>query len=815
MFFEKAKFLYYNQQNPNNNFMFITHLKFSLRGIINNKLFSFINILGLSISMLCCLLIAKYVVFELSYDKFNTNYKNIYRVNYSRYIDGEYQYKKAQVFPAVGETAKSEIPQVKEFVRLFPVSTQLETLFTIGSGKERKVFQETAVYSADPSFLSVFTLPLIKGDSVTALKGDQKVIISESTGYRYFGSDDPIGKVIIWPGMGDFVVTGVFKDLPSNSHMKFDILVSWLNLYEESHEWNWDGFFTYVLLEDGSDKQLTEEVFQSVMTKRVTKSSAQTGIKCNFELQPIKTIHLESNLLGEMNINGSKRTVIALAVIGTIILIIALINYTNLSLARILKRAKEVGIRKINGSSKRQLISQFFVESLTINVLALMVALGFVALLHPWFISLTGVNTASFFPERPFLIIAILTGLTLFTSFISSVYPTRYLVAQNPIKSIKGVYNNSLKGTFVKRGLLTFQFLATATLITGTFIVYKQVDFMRNKDLGFQISQKLIIKTFGGPDENIELFKSQIKEWADISNVTITSNIPGRENEWHGGMQSNKESTQIFRTRIDEDFFDTYKIKLLAGRSTSTSNEFIVINESASKMLGFKNPDDAIGKIVQKDSKVLYRDHQIIGVVSDFNERSLHTKVAPSVYIPKQGPMKFITVGIESNIPKTIQLLSNKWKELFPETPFEYFFLDDYFDKQYARDNNLEVIVSLFSGLSIFIACLGLFGFTYFNVVQRIKEIGIRKVLGAGYLSLVNLLSGEFVALIMISCVLSIPLAYYLSESWLSQFAYKIDLSIVYFILPILIITSVALSTIGLQLTKEIRKNPVDSLKHE
>jgi putative ABC transport system permease protein len=795
--------------------MFITHLKFSLRGIINNKLFSFINILGLSISMLCCLLIAKYVVFELSYDKFNTNYKNIYRVNYSRYIDGEYQYKKAQVFPAVGETAKSEIPQVKEFVRLFPVSTQLETLFTIGSGKERKVFQETAVYSADPSFLSVFTLPLIKGDSITALKGDQKVIISESTGYRYFGNDDPIGKAIIWPGMGDFIVTGVFKDLPSNSHMKFDILVSWLNLYEESHEWNWDGFFTYVLLEDGSDKQLTEEVFQSVMTKRVTKSSAQTGIQCNFELQPIKTIHLESNLLGEMEINGSKRTVIALAVIGTIILIIALINYTNLSLARILKRAKEVGIRKINGSSKGQLTSQFFIESLTINVLALMVALGFVALLHPWFISLTGVNTASFFLEKPFLIIAILTGLTLFTSFISSVYPTRYLVVQNPIKSIKGVYNNSPKGTFVKRGLLTFQFLATATLITGTFIVYKQLDFMRNKDLGFQINQKLIIKTFGGPDENIELFKSQIKEWADITNVTITSNIPGRENEWHGGMQSNKEATQIFRTRIDEDFFDTYKIKLLAGRSTSTSNEFIVINESASKMLGFKTPDDAIGKIVQKDSKVLYRDHQIIGVVNDFNERSLHTKVAPSVYIPKQGPMKFITVGIESNIPNTIQLLNTKWKELFPETPFEYFFLDDYFDKQYARDNNLEVIVSLFSGLSIFIACLGLFGFTYFNVVQRIKEIGIRKVLGAGYFSLVNLLSGEFVSLIMLSCVLSIPLAYYLSESWLSQFAYKINLSIVYFILPILIITSVALSTIGLQLTKEIRKNPVDSLKYE
>jgi putative ABC transport system permease protein len=340
---------------------------------------------------------------------------------------------------------------------------------------------------------------------------------------------------------------------------------------------------------------------------------------------------------------------------------------------------------------------------------------------------------------------------------------------------------------------------------------------MRKKEMGFEINQKLVVRSLAGSGEemdslfnkNIEIFKVQVKELESVNNVTVTSNIPGRENEWLGRVQSvsNEEMIQMFRTRIDSNFFDTYKINIVAGKTTNTVKT-VIINEAATKQLGYKKPEDAIGNM-------LFRDYEIVGVVNDYNERSLHTTVAPAMYTYGEGYMKFITVDIKSNLPTTIDFMEKKWNSIFPGRPFEYFFLDDFYNRQYESDIRLGNIFTLFAGLSIFIACLGLFGFSYFVVYQKIKEIGIRKILGASSLSLVKLLSSEFLSLILVASVLSIPLTYYLSSTWLSRYAYRIDIKLEHFTIPVLIVLSISIGTICLHLLKAINSNPVESLKND
>jgi putative ABC transport system permease protein len=797
--------------------MLLNHIKFTLRGIGKNKIFSLVHILGLAISLLSCLFITQYALFEFSYDKFNDNLSNIYRVQHSRFIDGEFQYKKAQVFPAVGETLKQEVAQVKNFVRLFPINTHIETVFSVDDNGQSKAFHESSVYAADSTFLAIFTLPLVKGDSASALTGERKMILSETVAYKYFGDSDPINRTIHWNGMGDYIVTGVFKDLPINSHMKFDVLVSWWTVYGERSYWNWDSFFTYILLEPGSNRQIVEGIVQDVLSKKMDAAMPEGRVKSKFELQALSDIHLKSDLLGEMNVNGDTKIVLALVLVGILILIIAVINYTNLSLARVLKRTKEVGIRKVIGSTKGQLTNQFFVESLTINLIALFFAFLLFLLVQPYFDSLIGKQIDSIILNNPIESFGIILVALLIISFVSGVYPSRLLVAHNPTNALKGIYINPTGGSVLKRGLLTFQFLATSILIAVAIIIHQQVDFMRKKEMGFEINQKLIVRTLAGSGEemdslfnkNIETFKFQVKELGSVNNVTVTSNIPGRENEWLGRVQSvsNEEMIQMYRTRIDSNFFDTYKINIVAGKTTNTFKT-LIINEAATKQLGYKKPEDAIGNM-------LFRDYEIVGVVNDYNERSLHTTVAPAMYTYGEGYMKFITVDIKSNLPTTIDFMEKKWSSIFPGRPFEYFFLDDFYNRQYESDIRLGNVFTIFAGLSIFIACLGLFGFSYFVVNQKIKEIGIRKILGASSLSLVKLLSSEFLLLILVASVLSIPLTYYLSSNWLSRYAYRIDIKLEHFTIPVLIVLSISIGTICLHLLKAIKSNPVESLKND
>ncbi len=794
------------------------YFRIAFRGLLKNKVFGFVNILGLAISMLCCFFIAQYAIHEFSYDDFHVNGNNIYRINYSRYLDGELQYKKAQVFPGVGETVNAEVPQVKNSVRIFPVNIHIETLFSIDHNQDKKSFQETSVVAVDDTFLSIFSIILLKGDSATALQGENKILLSETAAQRYFGDTDPINQVIAWDGMGEYTVSGVFKSLPENSHMNFEFITSWLDVAGGNSKWNWDGFYTYVLLEEGTNLKETTDLIQMSINSKTHDAETKNRVSSIYELKPLKSIHLESNLLGEMQPNGSKKTVITLIISGIIILIIAIVNYTNLSLARIFKRTKEVGVRKVIGSSSAQLINQFFIESLTINLLALSIAIVLHHLLNDSFNALIGIQTTPIFSSNVILVCSILTGLILLIAAIASLIPSKYLVSQGPIKAIKGLHVNVSTGTFMKRSLLAFQFLSTAVLISGAIIIYKQIRFMRNQDLGYEINQKLIVKTLAGPgaemdsvfQQQMELFKNLSAEIPTVGYTTITSNIPGRENDWQGRIPSNinEEQIQIYRTRIDPDFFDTYKINFIASKEITASENAAIINESAAKQLGYSDPAEAIGNI-------LFGEKEIVGVVKDYNEQSLHTKIAPAMYTFGQGYMKFITVDIDSDVAETVKALEGKWNTLFPDKPFEYFFLDSFFDQQYARDQRLGNVSALFSAISIFIACLGLFGFSYFVVYQRIKEIGIRKVLGASTHSLINLLMGEFLVVILISSAFSIPIVIYLANMWLADYAYRIDLNPIYFILPTLIVVGIAFITIIMHLLQALRANPADSLKYE
>ncbi len=794
------------------------HIKFAFRDLVKNKLFALVSISGLAISILCCLFIAQYSLLEFSYDQFHDKGKNIYRVNYSRYIDGEFQYKKAQVFPAVGEALLNEVPQVINFTRIFPINTHIETVFSIEDGDKSKTFQESSLYAVDSSFLSIFSFPLIKGDSSTALSGANRIVLSESAAKKYFGESDPVNRIIHFKGMGDWTVTGVFKNPPANSHMKFEFLVSWLNVYGERSMWNWDGFFTYVLLEEGSDLSSTQGTVQQVLSSKINEANPSEQVRSEFELQPLSGIHLESNLLGEMYVNGSKQMVMTLIAIGIIILIVSLVNFINLSLARMFKRVKEFGVRKVIGSRKIQIVQQFFLEAFIINGFAVLFAIILAIIFKDIFNALVGIENVSLMERKPVQWIGILTISVFILSLAAAIIPSRFLINQNPINSLKGIYMNVSTGALLKRGLLTFQFMATAISITGTIIIHQQSRFMRTNDLGFDINQKLVIKTLAGPGSEmdslfvnqIKLFRTQSKALANIGGATVTSNIPGRENEWQGRVQStvNQELIQMLRARIDEDFFKTFKIDFLAGKEASSFENVVIINESAAMLLGYTNPAEAIGN-------KLFGENEIIGVVKDYNERSLHSRVEPSMYTYGQGYMKFITVDIQSNVPQTVDALEKKWSAIFPDKPFEYFFLDDYFNQQYATELRLERIFTVFSGLSIFIACLGIFGYSYFVVYQKTKEIGIRKVLGASSLGLIKLLTSEFILLILISGTLSIPIAYYLANFWLSEFAYKIDLRAFYFIIPTIVVAIVAFITIQVHIIKAIRTNPVDSLKYE
>ena len=804
--------------------MLKNYLKIAIRNILRHKGFSLINIIGLSIGMTVCIIIIQYVSYENSYDKFHDNYENIYRVQFNIYKHGELVVECAAAVPAVGPAMKDNFPEVLEYCRAFPSSG----IMTYGE----KSFREEDIQIVNPAFVSLLSFPLINGDPETALKGPNKTVITESTARRFFGDEDPIGKTINWDGEIDFEVTGVCIDVPENSHIKFTFLISHDTIREFWGEdvdtaWGWYDYNTYVLLAEGTDHKEFNKKFDAWLENEKGEDWEKRDSRYEFPLQPLASIHLYSDLLQESEPaeNGDGTAVKFLTIIALFILVIAWVNYINLSTSKAMERAKEVGIRKVTGANKSTLIRQFLIESFLINIIALILAFLLVEASVPFFKNLTGSNmTSTDLISSGMLIWLVLTFIL--GSFLSGLYPAFVLSAYKPVLVLKGSWVCSKQGSLLRKVLVVFQFAISVALIAGTIIVFNQLSYLRNQNLGINIDQTLVLKGPGvfGSDSlrtpAVEAFKQEVLSMANIKSFTASTNVPGVEIFWGQGSRSedqSREDTEVmYLVGIDHNFISAFDLKLVAGTNFTpglkNNMAEAIVNRAAVKRYGYSNSEDIIGKKIMISRDTL----QVAGVIENFNQMSLKTNIIPLAFPFIETSRGFYSMKLStSNVQSTIKQIKTKWEEIFPGNPFDFFFLDDKFDKQYHKDIQFGNVFGIFSGLAIFIACLGLFALASFSAIQRTKEIGVRKVLGASVNSIVSLLAKGFLKLVCLSIIISIPATYFIMNYWLRSFAYRVAISGWIFLLSAVIVTLIAVLAIAYHTIKTAVSNPVKALKYE
>jgi putative ABC transport system permease protein len=798
------------------------------RNLIRHRFFSFINLAGLALGISASLLLFYYTAFELSYDKFHENADNIYRIRLDTYKGGALENSSAISYYGESPAIKESFPQVENYVRLHKADGMLN--YCDENGTVTSHYERTGLY-ADSSFFSIFSFPLVMGDRHSVLRSPNSMLMSESASKKYFGSTNPIGKVIKftteWQG-GDYVVEGVFKDIPANSHFKFDFLFSIEKLLNnnqfKNRSWYWTNFYNYLLLKPGTNVKELETEISSVIVKFLGQELKKSDTQQKFVLEPMTEIHLRSNIMSEIDVNGNHQIVYFLIIAAFLIMSIAWLNYLNLSTARAIERAKEVGIRKVMGSEKPQLIRQFLFESLILSLAAVAIASILVLTLRPYFLSLVGKEiTLNFFIQIKFWgsVVAVLALGT----FLAGFYPAWISSSFQPIAALKGRYFGTSRGALMRKSMVIMQFSASVLLIITTLTIRKQINFMHGQDLGMTINQKLIIrapKIIQGESYlgAVNSFKNELEQYPGITHVTASSEVPGKEIFWTNEFrlkQSNSDERRILSVMaIDQDFLDTYDIKLLAGRNFSEKRPAdyggpVILNETAMEVLGINNPELAIDQEVET-----YEARKIIGVIKDFQQQSLKKSNVPILlqFIPWK--VDYFTVSLSSqNVAADIDRVIESYKKIFPENAIEYFFLDDFFNKQYKSEEEFLNIFKVASMLAIFIACIGLFGLSSFIISKRTKEIGIRKVLGGSEIGIVSLLSKDFVKLVILAIVVAIPLASFVTDSWLSLFAHRIDISVWTYIVAGGIAIAVALLTVSIQAIRAALASPVNSIRTE
>lgn len=807
--------------------MIENYFKIAWRNITRQKGYSGINIVGLAIGIAACLLILQYVSFELSYENFQVNKDRIYRVRQDRYDNGKLSTQWVSGAYAVGNSFKDAIPEIEDYVKVLsrdPVTTAVNN----------QPLEIKKVFFASTSFFSIFTYPLLSGDKATALKEPFTAALSETSARKIFGNTDVIGKTLELNGRTNYKITAVYKDAPVNTQLKPDVLLSYATFVKRNTDstgrgpetaWTWDGCLTYLLLRKGVDPAVVEKKFLPVVEKFTAEEMKRFNSAVTYSLQPLTDIHLYSHYMTEPEINGDGKTVYLLLGIAFFIAIIAWVNYINLATARAINRAKEVGIRKTVGSQRRQLIFQFLSESALLNALALLLAIVIVIIAIPGFNKLSGQQLSfSIFSEPDFW--AGLIGLFLVGVFFSGLYPAFVLSGFQPIDVLKGKMSATSKGSLLRKGLVVFQFTASLFLLIGTLAVYQQIQYMRKQSLGINIDQTLVVRqprvltdsTYG---QNMTALKESLNQQSGIKGVTISTSIPGEEVGWNAGgikLVGKDESAQKqYRViGMDHDYMKQYGIKLIAGRYFSrdfgTDDSAVIFNKRGFEQLGLDKPEDAIGKRIDFWGS----RYTIVGVSENFHQQSLREAFEPLIFrlIPNvRGYMSIKTPA--SNASQTIALVKSNWDRFFPGNTFEYFFLDDHFDQQYKADQRFGQVFGLFTLMAILVACLGLFGLASFTTLQRTKEIGIRKVLGASVSGILKLLYKEFAFLLMIAFVIAIPLAWLTISSWLQGYSFRINIHWSYFFIPFVAIMIVALLTVSFQSIKAAIANPVKSLRTE
>ena len=790
--------------------MIKNYFKIAFRNIIHHKAFATINIAGLAIGMACSIFILLWVTNELSYDRFHKNAEEIYRITADA---GDFN--AAVNCAGMPAELKAKIPAVKNYVRLSHPSTNV---FETGTRK----FEEKHVFYADSTFLQIFSFTLLKGNRETALMRPDAVLITEEIAKKYFGQEDVIGKTLKKNNGNYVIVTGVLANIPSNSHLQFDFILPMSSIAQsvndlKTNTWTNFNYYSYILLDKNfKSTSAAIEGLNNQINIIFKKHVNETMLRVDFNLQALTSIHLHSNYQVDLPGHGNIQYVNIFFVVALFILTIACINFMNLATARSARRAKEVGLRKVVGADRKQLIGQFLGESLLISFLALMIAMGLVWLLLPAFNGLTGKKLALHFLDGKMILS--LAGIALLTGLISGSYPALFLSGFRPIQVLKGNLKNTAGNLFFRNGLVVLQFVVSIVLLAGTAIVYKQLTFIKNMNLGFDKSNLLYVPMVGEMWNKQQALKAELKQNPLTANYTIANNVPtnltsGTVNvQWEG---KDPKSQIVFPTLfVDENFFDVYQMILVSGRTFSSefksdTNNFI-LNEKAVQVMGMK-VSDAVGKSLSLwDMK-----GTIIGVVKDFNYKPIQNPIEPMIIgLNRWGGIAVVRTE-PGKTEATIKALGKISADLNPSYPFSYGFLDQDLANLYNGEQRMGQLFNLFAILAIFISCLGLYGLSAFMAEQRTKEIGVRKVLGSSVWNVVYLLSRKFTILILIAVIIAVPVAWFAINSWLNSFAYRVNPDWIIFLAASLAALVIAWITVSYESIKAAIANPVKSLRTE
>ncbi len=801
--------------------MFRNYLKTALRNLRKRAGTSLINVAGLAVGMACSILIMLFVFDELGYDRFNGNYDRIWRVT-RKWLnaDGVVNLHLGQVAPPIGPLLKNDFPEILRAARMIQVEGLL-----INAGPV--YFEEDRFFFAEGSLFDVFTFKMTAGDPATALRDPFTVVITTDMARKYFGAEDPVGRPITIQASGqsaDLKVTGVVEPLPAASHFHPDFLGSFTTFEaivgpRELESWSSNNYATYLLLPPGYDISHLATRLDAFMDRHMSPGiSAETKL----ELQPLEDIHLRSQLDSEIEANGDIRYVRIFSIVALFVLLVACVNFMNLATARSEGRAREVGLRKVVGARRGQLVGQFLGESVLTAVVSLVAALGLVALALPTFNRFLG-RTLSLNPGVNGSLLIFLAAITVFVGLVSGLYPALFLSGFRPARVFKGTSGGGATGISFRKVLVVFQFAISIVLIVCVSVVSGQLRFMRTKSLGFDKEHVVVLPSGPAMVQNLEGVKARLLANPDIISVSAAKRVPsGRlldsaQARLIGGGQVQSIDFRIANLLVDHDYIPTYGIPMAAGRNFSRemgtdATQAFVINEAAVRRIGWSRPEEAVGQPFEYGR----RRGQIIGVVKDFHFESLHEEISPIVMYISGSDLQRISVRIApGNIPRTMEFLRRVWAEMRPNRPFSYVFVDESFDRLYRSEDDLERIFRTFAWLSVGIGCLGLFGLAAYSAERRTKEIGIRKVLGASTAGLAFLLSKEFTRWVLLANLAAWPVAYYAMSRWLRQFAYRADIGLGSFVLAGTLALAVAFLTVGYQAIKTALADPVRSLRYE
>ncbi|MCP4221061.1 MAG: ABC transporter permease [bacterium] len=817
--------------------MFYNYFLSALRNLRKTKLFSLINVLGLSIGMASCLLILHYVDFERSYDKFYESSERIYRLCYNRISsEGKPAHFASCTFPAAARI-RGRFPEVERIARIY----RYQTGVAFGDTK----FREERMYMAEPQFLDIFKLKFIEtapktmggvpstiGRRLNGLEERDRALISQSTAKKYFGAQNPMGKILRVNNSTDFKVVGIFEDIPHNSHLKFDLLLSYKNMPLRFKKgilsyWGQTEVYTYLRLKPGTDPGVFKEKLDRLVTAESGKRLNGYDMQLKLPLQPLEDIHLTSHYLGEYEINGNRDSVNLLFMIAFITIVLAWVNYINLSTAYVLTRTKETALRKMMGASRMQLMVRFLMESSLMHAAAVFVALVLVELALPYFSSITGIPMSygiwlqSWF--KPVIAAMFLVGV-----FLAGLYPVLVMSSFAPADILKRLPGITAGGINLRKALVVFQFVMALVLVTGTLSIYDQLRFMKNHNTGFDMNRVLVVKAPRIPPKTdylvFTIFKEALLEQESVKKVCISTAVPGRQVTWEGGgFQKPGEATSKGKNYmvvgIDYDYVDLFDLKLAAGRNFSrefpTDTRALLVNETACEVMGFENAAQAVGK----DVMYWKNRYRIAGVLKDFHQQSVKEAFEPHVFllVPPHG-LRWLVFSAKvavAGCSETVARVKDRFEELFPNHPFSFFFLDEHYNRQFQGEELVGKVIALFAVLALVVTCMGIYGLSSFMVLQRTKEIGIRKALGAGIPRILLLLTSDFWVLLGVSFAISLPFSLYVVNHRLESFAIHINPGILMYILPLGLVAVITMLTIGIHVLRTSLADPVKSLRYE